>query len=395
MLCGENLQDLLISAETVQTIYNQNYQFFKPPVLPSVYAVPDDKKVTLYWDTKAEESVDPITGKDFEGYVIYRSTDPSFQDIQVITDGKGSSFLSQALTDYNGFEAKWDVGTRNEPFTDLNSNTRYDAGEPFIDWTGDGVWSSGIEDIWKGYHPVAYQGRGIQYYLGNNSGLVHSFVDSNNVINGQTYYYAVVAYDHGDSTGIPPTETTKKITLDPITSELRFDINTVQVIPGPRASGYSDPQFSDLGIKHESGIGTGEVSVDILDDLAVPQGAEYQITFEDSLNVPSGKILQKNYSVLHILPITESFIVYDTKYTKLNNSNILVDSIVVKDLTAGTIFINNVDYILDYQKGAIRRTDASSMISGNSYSITYKYFPVYQSANLKKKMIILFLTACS
>ena len=79
LLCGENLQDLLTSAETVQTIYNQNYQFFKPPVLPSVYAVPDDKKVTLYWDTKAEESVDPITGKDFEGYVIYRSTDPSFR----------------------------------------------------------------------------------------------------------------------------------------------------------------------------------------------------------------------------------------------------------------------------------------------------------------------------
>jgi len=382
LLCGENLQDLLISAETVQTIYNQNYQFFKPPVLPNVYAVPDDKKVILFWDTKAEESVDPITGKDFEGYVIYRSTDPSFQDIQVITDGKGSSFLSRPLVDYNGFEAKWDIGHRDEPFTDVNNNTRYDSGEPFVDWNEDGIWSSNIDDVWKGYHPVAYQGRGIQYYLGNNSGLVHSFVDSNNVINGQTYYYAVVAYDHGDSTGIPPTETTKKITLDPITSKLRFDINTVQVIPGPRASGYSPPQFSDLGLNHDSGIGTGEISVNILDDLAVPQAAEYQITFEDSLIVPSGKILQKNYSVLHKLPITESFVVYDTKFTKLDNSNIFIDSVIVKDMTTGTIYKSNVDYILDYQKGAIRRTDASAMQSGNSYQITYRYYPIYQSANL-------------
>lgn len=382
LLCGENLQDLLISAETVQTIYNQNYQFFKPPVLPTVTAVPDDKKVTLYWDSKAEESVDPIKGKDFEGYVIYRSTDPTFQDIKIITDGKGSSFLSQPLKDVDGFDAKWDIGITNEPFTDLNNNTRYDAGEPFVDWNKDGTWSANVTDVWKGYHPVAYQGRGIQYYLGNNSGLVHSFVDSNNVINGQTYYYAVVAYDHGDSTGIPPTETSKKITVDPITSKLRFDINTVQVIPGPRASGYSPPAFSDVGINQVSGIGTGDISIDVLNDLAVVQNAEYKISFEDSLIVPSGKILKKNYSVLHLLPISESFVVYDTKFTKLRNSNIFKDGVVVKDKTSGTVFAQNVDFILDYPKGSIRRTDTSTMESGSSYEITYQYYPVFQSTNL-------------
>lgn len=382
LLCGENLQDLLISAETVQTIYNQNYQFFKPPVLPTVAAVPDDKKVTLYWDSKAEESVDPITGKDFEGYVIYRSTDPAFGDIQVITDGKGSSFFSQPLTDYNGFEAKWDIGTRNEPFTDLNNNTVYDAGEPFVDWTNDGIWSSGIDDNWKGYHPVAYQGRGIQYYLGTNSGLVHSFVDSNNVINGQTYYYAVVAFDHGDSTGIPPTETTKKITLDPITSKLRFDINTVQVIPGPRVSGYVAPEISDVGLNHDNGIGTGEITIDIVDDLAIKEGGKYKLFFEDTLKVPSGQILQKNYSILNQIPVSQTFVVYDTKFTKLEKSNIFDDSVIVKDKNTGTIFTKNVDYILDYQKGAIRRTDASSMTSGGTYEIIFHYYPVYQSTYL-------------
>ena len=383
LICGENLQDLLTSAETVQTIYNQNYQFFKPPILPTVTAVPGDKKVTLYWDSKAEESVDPITGKDFQGYVIYRSTDPSFRDIQIITDGKGSSFLSQPLKDLDGFEAKWDIAVRDEPFTDLNNNTKYDAGEPFVDWNQDGVWTANVEDPWKGYHPVAYQGRGIQYYLGNNRGLVHSFVDSNNVINGQTYYYAVVAYDHGDSTGIPPTETTKKITVDPITSKLRFDINTVQVIPGPRASGYVPPQISDVYLNHDPGIGTGEVLIKINDDLAVIDGAEYKIFFEDSLIVPSGRILKKNYSVLNKKPVTHSFVVYDTKFTKLENSHIFVDSVIVKDKVTGTIFTPNVDYILDYTRGSIRRTETSAMESGKTYEITYRYYPVFQSTRLQ------------
>jgi hypothetical protein len=44
LLCGEDLNDLLTSAETVQRIYNQNYQFFKPPVTPNLTAIPMIKK---------------------------------------------------------------------------------------------------------------------------------------------------------------------------------------------------------------------------------------------------------------------------------------------------------------------------------------------------------------
>ncbi|MEW6653982.1 MAG: hypothetical protein AB1394_11010, partial [Bacteroidota bacterium] len=58
-LFGEDLDDLLTTAETVQDIYNKNYRFFRPPSLPKVTAVPGDKKVTLYWDTNSENSIDP------------------------------------------------------------------------------------------------------------------------------------------------------------------------------------------------------------------------------------------------------------------------------------------------------------------------------------------------
>src|SRR3989339_1875336 len=296
LLFGETLDDLLVSAETVQRIYNANYRFFKPPSKPNVFAVPGDKKVTLYWDSKAEESFDPLTGKDFEGYVIYRSTDPTFSDLQTITDGRGNAFFSTPLKNLKGEDARWDIDKRDEPYVDVNGNGKYDGGEPYTDINLNGHWDSKITDWWREYHPVSFGGRGIQYYMGNNTGLVHSFVDSNKVINGQTYYYAVVAYDHGDSTGIPPTETTKKITVDPITSTIDYDVNTVQVIPGPRASGYSSTNTSSFGLTQISGIGNGEVKIHMFNDLAVLDNVEYKLAFSDSTFNSIQKKAQKNYS---------------------------------------------------------------------------------------------------
>ncbi|MCF8306433.1 MAG: hypothetical protein K9G57_02615 [Ignavibacteriales bacterium] len=45
-----------------------------PPSSPGIKAVPGDRNVTVYWDRRAEESIDPISGrKDFEGYRLYRT----------------------------------------------------------------------------------------------------------------------------------------------------------------------------------------------------------------------------------------------------------------------------------------------------------------------------------
>ncbi len=345
-LFGENLNDLLTTAETVQDIYNKNYKFFRPPSLPKVSAVPGDKKVTLYWDSNAEESIDPITGKDFEGYAIYRSTRSDFADIQTVTDGRASSFLYTPLKDLNGFDAKWD-----------------------------------LKNGWKGYHPVPYQGRGTHYYLGDDSGLKHFFADSNNVVNGQTYYYALVAYDHGDSVGIPPTETTKKISIDPITSNLIFDVNTTAAIPGPRASGYSQPSITNTDIQHVNGYANGNVSFSILNDLNLVDN-NYTLTFKDTLYSDGNKILAKNYNVIGNKVNTESFYLFGTKNTNLNNNNIINDAnLLVKGLD-GTVYQNGIDYIINYDKGSIKRSDNSSMPDNSEYKITYKNYSIYQSRNL-------------
>jgi len=383
LLLGDDLDDILTTAETVQTIYNQNYKFFKPPITPKVTAVPGDKKVTLYWDSQSEESLDPLTGKDFEGYVIYRSTEPSFNDIQTISDGKGSSFLSEPLKTVEGFEAKFDIDYLSEPFTDENNNGVYDAGEPFSDINLDNVWSESVEDTWFGYHPVPYSGRGIQYYLGNNSGLVHSFVDSNDVINGQTYYYALVAYDHGDSLKIPPTETTKKISVDPITSELKFDDNTVMVIPGPRASGYDGPEITTQNVFHEEGVGTGDIIFEILNDLTIRNDGFYRISFSDSINNGEQKAEIFNYSVLDESPVEYTVTFFDENYAALGHKNISGDSYLKVMDDGGTVYVKGEDYVLNYSLGTIRRSDNSNIPNNSQCQVTYRYYPFTESTYLE------------
>jgi hypothetical protein len=45
-----------------------------PPTVPVMKVVPEQNKATIYWDKRAEASIDPISGiKDFAGYRIYRT----------------------------------------------------------------------------------------------------------------------------------------------------------------------------------------------------------------------------------------------------------------------------------------------------------------------------------
>ncbi|KAB2846823.1 MAG: hypothetical protein F9K45_01060, partial [Melioribacteraceae bacterium] len=50
LVFGSNFEDMVFNKETVQQIYNANYNFSKPPLKPLVKAVPGDGKVFLYWD---------------------------------------------------------------------------------------------------------------------------------------------------------------------------------------------------------------------------------------------------------------------------------------------------------------------------------------------------------
>ncbi|MEX2604217.1 MAG: hypothetical protein WD361_08430, partial [Gracilimonas sp.] len=235
--------------ETVQQIYNADYQFARPPNKSNLKVIPGDGQVTLFWDDIAEQSYDPFLGEyDFEGYMIYRSTEPNFEENLNITDAYGNTIYQKPLAQF-----------------DLRNGIR-------------------------GLHPVTVNG--VQFNLGNDTGLRHSYIDRD-VINGRTYYYALVPYDRGfvemdeDSNfvtdtngqvrGISPS-TTSSIIKNDVAGNISIDVNTGVATPRAPAAGYIAPEVE---IQEENLTGTGTIGVDVLSPTAVISDKEYSLTFEN------------------------------------------------------------------------------------------------------------------
>lgn len=276
LVYGDNFEDLVFNKVTVQEIYNSNYNFSKPPNKPLLYAVPGDKKVFLYWDNIAEESRDPVLRdslgnprKDFEGYLIYRSKEPEFQDIKLVTDSKAAPRYWKPIAQY-----------------DL---------------------VNGI----TGPDPIGINGA--HFWRGSDTGLRHSFVDTD-VQNGQKYYYAVVSYDQGDpnfgTQGLQPTECTKIIRED-FTGNLVFvDINCAVVTPNAPAAGYIPPKVAGDLNKVYSGIGTGTMTVEVFEPGRVIEDASYKIEFKSVGTFPYYKT--STYSIFRmegdsLVPVVKDF----------------------------------------------------------------------------------------
>ncbi|RQW03475.1 hypothetical protein EH223_09910, partial [candidate division KSB1 bacterium] len=257
ILCGSNIDDFLTNTYWFSKAYNENYNFSKAPNVPKVTAVPGDKKVTLLWDTFAEESVDPISGEDFEGYRIYRSTDPGWNDNLSITDGQGSTTYRKPIAQFD------------------------------------------LDNEYSGYAAVGI--KGIHFDLGNNTGLVHSWTDTT-VKNGQKYYYAVTSYDHGQpDAGIAPTECSRFISIS-TAGEIDKGTNVVIVRPEAPVSGFKQADLSDA-IPIEGGEAVGQIGYKIINPLEIKDSNTYRVTFEDTLTSGSkftSTYVTKNITVVNV-----------------------------------------------------------------------------------------------
>ncbi len=354
LLIGADRADLVLNAKAVQRIYNSGYQFAKPPAKPTVTIVPGDQKVTLYWDDLAESSVDPISKEqDFEGYVIYRSTDPKFLDQQTITDANGNSFLFKPLKTASGASAKFDL----------------------------------VNEI-TGPAKTPYTDRGISYYLGDDVGIRHVFVDSNDVFNGQTYFYAVVSYDRGsDSLRIAPTECSKIISFNPVTNEYSFDINTGQVIPRARVAGYEKPFINNSdennGIQRaDYTYSTGNFSIDIIDEREVESDNEFSIEFTDTSEFTEYSVLDRKEKTQTFTSFYENFIPLKYAYLK---------EISVFSLDGNTEFQQRVDFDLDSIGGSIFVYDpdvhpGAEMNDDQEYLVKYLNYPIYRSTKIDSEL---------
>lgn len=98
-----------------------------PPNSPRVKVVPESEKITVYWDKRAEFSVDPISGKkDFEGYRLYRTN--AGYDLTT-SQNLTSSLVTVAEFDSMGNNLGYNTGFSkvelSEPMTFPNDTTKY------------------------------------------------------------------------------------------------------------------------------------------------------------------------------------------------------------------------------------------------------------------------------
>lgn len=258
LLFGNDEPDILRNKKTMQVIYDEDYNFTKPPRKPRVAASGGDGEVILTWDDAAEFSQDPVYGYDFEAYYIYKSTDPTFNNIKTITDAFGNPLLFKP-------EAIYDV---------KNGLT-------------------GIHPVRIGSELGADSDLGVTYNMGTDSGLKHNYTDTD-VDNGRTYYYAVVSVDRGyhpdfypelnDREGlltISPTECSANIQIDLLGRAVSTDDNTVIVVPVEKPAGWVTPKVDEEGVIHASGGGTGSISVSIYDKSSVNANTNYRVEFGD------------------------------------------------------------------------------------------------------------------
>ena len=234
--------------------YNANYLFEKAPIEPALRAAPGDRRVTLYWDSLAEYTADPYLvsigllapgQSDFEGYHIYRSTDPAFTNV----DNSAPGHVSES---YYAPIATFDI-----PHDGIKG---FDTSLSIPDFNG---------------------ASGIPFYMGTDTmPMVHSWVDTT-VQNGQTYYYAIRAFSKPyDQAGYPPMESPSQISIAS-NGTVTFDKSVARVTPEPPAAGFI-PSAVNGGIKHVAGFSTASVAYTIVDATKVINNRTYRITFEDT-----------------------------------------------------------------------------------------------------------------
>jgi len=293
MVYGEDEEDILRNKTIVQKIYNSNYNFAVAPEKPVLQATAGDGKVTLFWDDNAEQSFDRfLKVHDFEGYKIYRATDPGFSDAGQITDGFGYPRFVKPVAIFDKVDSVF------------------------------------------GFYEKTF-GRGVEFNLGSETGLVHTFVDSG-LTNGVTYYYAVTAYDKGDvEKNITPSETNKYVSVS-ASGDIKTGVNVVAIVPNAPALGYIPPEFTEKPTMVGTGYTMGKVGVRYLNPDVMVDGTEYEIQFLDhSVDKRDNDFdgLVDTLDVDEYLPnVTTGF--------------------VLKDITGGGTTILDTVWIYDYMNGA-------------------------------------------
>ncbi|MBI2416848.1 MAG: hypothetical protein HYV28_02925 [Ignavibacteriales bacterium] len=156
---------------------NHRYILPAPPNVPVVKVIPESNKATIYWDKRAEASIDPISGKkDFGGYKIYRT------------------------------QSGFDLNLNNTIANSLVLLAQMDS-------AGVAGYNNGFKTV-ELAEPVTFPGDTTKYYYK---------YEVNNLLNGWQYLFSVTAFDKGDEVN----------NLSPLESS--YLANLQRILPGVKA----------------------------------------------------------------------------------------------------------------------------------------------------------------
>ena len=219
-LCAYDLTGLLGTKNFISDVYKNNYRLPKSPQVPTLTAAIQNHNVTLTWDDIAEKTPDPVLGDDFEGYKIYKYVYPALPDVEPI--------------------AQYDLINNYSGNSTIPYNNEY-------------------------------------FWLGNNSGIQHSWKDSN-LVYGKDYYYLITSYDHGSPDEmIAPTETNTDFYYISKYGEEYVSKNAV-IVRAVDSAGSNYPSK----VEHVAGSAEGIINYEIVDTRLVKRNNTYRITFEDT-----------------------------------------------------------------------------------------------------------------
>ena len=280
----------------VQLVYESDYRFAQPPETPTLQATAGDGQVILSWDNRADKLTrDPFVGNinDFEGYKLYKATDKFFTDAELITDGFGTPIFFKPI-----FQC--DIVDEIYGFAD--------------------------------FAPV----NGISYDLGADTGLRHFFIDDN-VENGRTYYYGLVAFDYGvdpgdsDTPGIAPSENNMVVSINDYDEISSVGKNVQYVVPRSTAAGYRSPEI-ELDSLANPMIGTGTITPVIYGQDQVIDGQVYEITFSvdtlyDRFGAPAYYVTN-GYNVALVGEDTTEVVHAESPLDSSGNVNFIMENLV-------------------------------------------------------------------
>ncbi|MDZ7317288.1 MAG: hypothetical protein ONB24_14335, partial [candidate division KSB1 bacterium] len=332
--------------KTVQVIYEKDYRFAQPPKMPTLRAISGDGFVQLMWDNRADRLTrEPFLSgvNDFEGYKVFRSTDPDMKDPQIITDGYGTRTLKKPI-----FQCDLKDGRRG--FTDY-----------------------GLLN-------------GMGYYLGEDTGLAYSFRDQT-VQNGRTYYYAIVAYDYGirgdelkgtsivtqdKNYGIAPSENNVVIRKNEW-EEIEFiGPNVAIVTPGTPAAGETIK--SEFNMDFRGAAGSGEIVPEVVDFNSLEKGHTYKIKFK-IYRIDSSYRFHAGYGYRYT---TSGYVVYD----QTAGDKVVYEDVLTKNQDGFLTPKNILTSLVRYDNETTDPNDDYYHISTSDY----KYSEVFDGLRLKIKM---------